>query len=664
VVNPRVPADLETVCLKCLEKEPERRYGSAAELADDLARWRRGEPISGRPVGRLERCRRWCRRHPREAAIAALALALLLLAAGGVWWLDRQGAGHRAQQDLRREQATERVQGALAQLPSLRQRFLWDEANALLARAEREADDHGLEGLLAVVRHAQRELDLEARLDEILLDRATIGRGGGPGRTAAEAYREAFRTYGLDVEGGVVADLARRVRESAVRDELVAALSYCAGADSRLRPCLQAVVSAVGPELWDDQLRGLRPWSGSAEQKAQLAKLDVSRVPAPVLTRLGKDLGDHEEVLDLLRRAQRHYPADFWLNFRLGNALSRRGREGEAIGYLRVALALRPHRGAPYNNLAIALQNSGRLDEAIPVFQQAIRLDPDLVCPVNNYVLALAEKGMLDEALAASRTAQRIAPDHAHVYNNLGVALRRNGRPDEAVTAYRRAVALEPDFPEKHINLGFVLRDTGQFAEALSSFRVGDDLGKKTPNWRHPSADWARDCERLLELDARLPAVLRGEAAPRDADERLAFARVCHFKGLHATAARFYAEAFAAGAKPAVDGWRSDRSDAARSAARTAAGRAAEGDGLDDARRAGLRRQALGWLQAELKDLQLKIEKDGEKARPAVTERLRSWQRFPDLAGVRDEAALTRLPEAEARAWRDHWKSVAALLAR
>jgi serine/threonine-protein kinase len=661
LINPSVPADLETVCLKCLEKDPAQRYQSAAELADDLRRWRNGEPIAGRPVGLLEGWWRWCRRKPREAAIAALALALLLLAVGGAWWLDRQGARRQAEQELLQEQARGRVRAALVQLASLRQRFLWEEAKAMLARAEREAADLGLEEMLAEVRQAQRELDLEARLDEIQLDRATIGRGGGPGRTAAEAYLEAFRAYGLDVEAGDVADLARHVRGSAIREELVAALAYCAGADARLRPRLQAVVSAVGPAPWADQLRGLRPWRGLAEQKARLASLDVSQVPPGVLMRLGRDLGDHEEVLGMMRRAQRHYPADFWLNFRLANILSRKGRQAEAIGYLQAAVALRPHRGAAYNNLAIALQNTGRLDEAIPVFQEAIRLDPDLVCPVNNFVLALGEKGMVHEAVAASQQALRIAPDKAEVHLNLGVALVRNGRTDEAIAAFRRAIDLEPDLPEAHISLGFALRAAGRFADALASLRRGDELGKRRPRWPHPSADWVRDCQRLLELDGRLPALLQGAAQPRDADEGLGFARVCYFKGQHATAARLYAEAFAAGAQPVIDRWRSDRSDAARSAARAAAPQRGE---LTRPAASGLRQQALDWLKAELQDLERKLEKDGEKARPVLAEILRGWQRTPDLAGVRDEKALAGLAEDEARAWRDFWKSVAARLVR
>ena len=73
-LEPRVPRDLEAICLKCLEKEPGWRYGSAAELADELRRYLHGEETVARPLGRPRRAWRWCRRHPLETGLLATLL--------------------------------------------------------------------------------------------------------------------------------------------------------------------------------------------------------------------------------------------------------------------------------------------------------------------------------------------------------------------------------------------------------------------------------------------------------------------------------------------------------------------------------------------------------------------------------------------------------------
>lgn len=104
-LQPTVPWDVQTICLKCLHKEPGRRYASASELADDLRRFLAGEPIRARPVGRGERLRKWMRRRPYQAALVLLVLLAPLAIVAGLLWHNRELQGEIERTETARRRA-------------------------------------------------------------------------------------------------------------------------------------------------------------------------------------------------------------------------------------------------------------------------------------------------------------------------------------------------------------------------------------------------------------------------------------------------------------------------------------------------------------------------------------------------------------------------------
>src|SRR5207249_4723478 len=129
LLNPAVDRDLETICLRCLEKDPARRYDSAEALADDLHRYLAGEPIAARRLGAVSRLRKWCRRKPALAAL--VAVSLLALVSFGIFglYVANQERGLRDLAEVR-EQAMRRLL-YLAQIRQAQQALhLADEARA------------------------------------------------------------------------------------------------------------------------------------------------------------------------------------------------------------------------------------------------------------------------------------------------------------------------------------------------------------------------------------------------------------------------------------------------------------------------------------------------------------------------------------------------------
>ena len=477
-LNTKVPRDLETICLKCLSKEPQRRYASAAALADDLRRFEEGRPIQGRRVSWGERSWRWCRRNPTAAAAAlvATALALVGLAGGGGVWLAQQRARHDG--ELRSDVGT-----AVAQAASLRQGFHFREARELLEQARQRLEPAGPDDLRRRVDQGRADLDLAERLDAARIKAATL-MGGKDGLAVAEPlYVSVFAAVGLGREGDDIKAVSARLRDSALSAELIAALDDWASitTDRKRREWLLAVASETDQNPARNNLRQMELWRDGA-RLTQIAQAPSGAELSPQLaTALGRAADESGgDAVPLLTAVQARYPQDFWLNFELGAKLYEAGRWDEAIGYHRAALAVRPEVSAAHTGLGLALHAKGRWDEAIGHFRQAVSLDPRSVAAHVNLGRALYDKRRLDEAIGHFRQALRMAPESAGAHINLGAALAGKGRLDEAIGHFQQALRIDPKSTAAHVNLASVLRAKGRLEEAIDHYQQAVRIDPKS----------------------------------------------------------------------------------------------------------------------------------------------------------------------------------------
>jgi hypothetical protein len=155
--------------------------------------------------------------------------------------------------------------------------------------------------------------------------------------------------------------------------------------------------------------------------------------------------------------------------------------------------------------------------------------------------------------------------------------------------------------------------------------------------------------------------LLTGEVQFTDAKKRLVLRQLCYWKALHAAAARFAREAFAAQPQLADDLQAGYRFQAACSAVLAGCGQGKDAP-PDDKERVRLRQEGLGWLRADLALWSKRLASGKADDRLQVRQTLTLWRSDPDLAGVRDDKALARLPEAERQVWQQFWTEVSALL--
>jgi tetratricopeptide (TPR) repeat protein/serine/threonine protein kinase len=341
----------------------------------------------------------------------------------------------------------------------------------------------------------------------------------------------------------------------------------------------------------------------------------------------------------------------------LGNALEKQGALDAAVAEYREAIDLDPKDATAHFNLGVALAGQKKTDEAVAEYRKAIALRPDFADAHHDLGFVLLRQGDVPAAVAECRQAVALKPDFAQFPYDLGWALYYQGDMPGAVAAYRKAVALKPDYAEAHCNLGHALRRQGEFRPALEELRRGHELGSKRRGWQYPSANWVRQCERLVELDGRLPDFLDGKAAPAGPGERIELAQLCSLKRLYGAAARFYEGAFAGPPEAAA---KLARYDAACAAALAGCGRGDDAAQVDDGERGRLRALALGWMRDEL----ARGGKELEKNPTEVRDGLRRCQWDPALTAVREPDKLVKLPQAERDAWRRLWADVADMLER
>jgi tetratricopeptide (TPR) repeat protein len=348
----------------------------------------------------------------------------------------------------------------------------------------------------------------------------------------------------------------------------------------------------------------------------------------------------------------------------LGVALLHQGDLPAAAASLRRAIQIDPNRWGPHYNLGEVLLRQGDVPAAAASLRRATQIDPnrhDSHCALG---IALLGQGDLPAAAASLRRAIQIDPKQGAPHCNLGVVLLRQGDLPAAAASLRRAAQVEPKHPAAHCRLGEVLLRQGDFRAALEAFRTGHDLGSGQKGWGYPSAQAVKRCERFIELEGRLPALLKGEGRPAGAAGRVELALLCRYKGLHAASARFFAEAFAADAKLADDLLAEHRYQAACSAAQAGCGEGADAAAVPDRARASLRKQALAWLRADLAAWARRLEGGTQQVRAEVRVALHGWRGDPALAGVRGAGPLAALPPAERAAWQQLWADVAALAAK
>ncbi len=523
--NPAVERDLEIVALTALAKEPERRYRTAAALADDLQAWLHRRPIRARPVTRLQRVSRWIRREPVRAALLA---TLVLLAAVVGWaigqlpklreaeaqrrgadietlladgfWDMSQGASGRAESTFRRVLAMDPacVEARVGVAMSLNIGDRRDDAVTFL-RTEAPGSDHP--ACRRLIRRGARSesTPTDSRADAAPTDPLDMFVHGLELMTSAKrGDGRAQSSEGLRwIETAVAA--SPRSREFFVSEWARAAgLAADAASGRRAADVLRARSerSLRNRFLTAFALEAADPQAAAAEyreflRRSEPREVEASGVPPP-------------ENLPLQR-------ARAWSN--LAALEFTAGRVADAMAASRSALALAPDLDAAWHHLGLCLFVSGDPDGAVDAMQRAIALqttDAGTFATLANMLVQMKRHAQAEPIV---RTAVRMNPRIPGALVTLGIVLDKTDRSEEAIDAFRQAVAVDGKDRVAHLRLSSILQRAKRDAEVLAEAERWLVVAPTDP------ASWLDDGLALRQLGRREEARAAGERGLRLASQ-------------------------------------------------------------------------------------------------------------------------------------------------